>query len=345
MVKEKSNMLKMFLICFWLVAAAGSVVLLVSAIKDKKTKDCQGFEITLKGNTEQYFLDEKDIQEILTAKGTQKIKGREIKSFDLSKWEKALEKNIWVRDAELFFDNDQVLQVKVWQRQPIARIFTEGGKSFYIDSASVRLPLSDKLSARLPVFTDFPSEKESFSKKDSALINDIRNVSFFLLKNQFWMAQITQIDINPSREFEMVPMIGNHLIEFGNGNDVEAKFSKLMIFYRQVLARTGMDRYARLKIQYDKQVIGVKREGGFSRIDSIQAARSVEQLIASIHNTETNSDTTLIKKSFSVADSISNNSLKDRRPHESANNPNPKQTVTPMADALAKKGAIQSSKQ
>lgn len=335
----------MILICFWLVAAAGSVVLLVSAIKDKKTKDCQGFEITLKGNTEQYFLDEKDIQELLTAKGTQKIKGREIKSFDLSKWEKALEKNIWVRDAELFFDNDQVLQVKVWQRQPIARIFTEGGKSFYIDSAAVRLPLSDKLSARLPVFTDFPSEKESFSKKDSALVNHIRNVSFFLLKNQFWMAQITQIDINPSREFEMVPMIGNHVIEFGNGNDVESKFAKLMVFYRQVLARTGMDRYARLKIQYDKQVIGVKREGGFSRVDSMQSVRSVEQLVASIHRSENNSDSSLSQKSFSVADSISNNSLKDRRPHESTSNPDLKKTSTPTADALAKKGAIQSLKQ
>ena len=345
MIKEKSNILKMLLICFWLVAAAGSVVLLVSAIKDKKTKDCQGFEITLKGNTEQYFLDEKDIQELLTAKGTQKIKGREIKSFDLSKWEKALEKNIWVRDAELFFDNDQVLQVKVWQRQPIARIFTEVGKSFYIDSAAVRLPLSDKLSARLPVFTNFPSEKESFSKKDSALVSNIRNVSFFLLKNQFWMAQITQIDINASREFEMTPMIGNHVIEFGNGNDAEAKFAKLMVFYRKVLARTGMDRYARLKIQYDKQIVGVKREGGFSRIDSIQAVRSVEQLIASIHKSENSSDSIISQKSFSVADSISNNSLKDRRPHESPTNPDPKKTSSSSIDVLAKKGAIQSSKQ
>ena len=159
------------------------------------------------------------------------------------------------------------------------------------------------------------------------------------------MAQITQIDINPSREFEMVPMIGNHVIEFGDGNDVEAKFSKLMVFYRQVLARTGMDRYARLKIQYARQIIGVKREGAFSKMDSIQATRSVEQLIASIHKSETNSDTTLIKKSFSVADSVSNNSLKDRRPHESAVNQDPKKTSPPSPDALAKQGAIQSSKQ
>jgi len=332
----------MLLVCFWLLAGAGSIVLLISAIKEKKGKDCQGFEITLKGNPEHHFLDENDIQQIITAKGTSAIKGRSVRNFDLSRLEKTLEKNIWIKDAELFFDNNQVLQVRIWQRAPIARIFTEGGKSFYIDSNSIKLPLSDKISIRLPVFTGFPSEKESFSRKDSSLLCDIKKVSSFLLKNQFWMAQITQVEIDPSRQFEMIPMIGNHVIEFGNGDEVEAKFSKLMIFYRQVLARTGMDRYSRLKIQYARQVIGVKREGTFSRLDSIQAARSVEQLIASINKNESNSvSSSLSTKSFSVADSISNNSLKDHRPSESKSNDIKSQRST---DALAKKGVIQLSK-
>ena len=333
----------MLLICFWLLAGAGSVVLLISAIKEKKGKDCQGFEITLKGDPEHYFLDDKDIQRIITAKGTSAIKGRSVRDFDLNRLEKTLEKNVWIKDAELFFDNNQVLQVRVWQREPIARIFTSGGKSFYIDSNAIKLPLSEKISIRLPVFTGFPSEKESFSRKDSSLICDIKKVSSFLLQDKFWMAQITQIEIDPSRQFEMIPMIGNHVIEFGNGDEVEAKFSKLMIFYRQVLARTGMDRYSRLKIQYAKQVIGVKREQRLSRVDSIQASRSVEQLIASINKNENNSDSTgLSIKMFSVADSSSNNSLKDHRPSE----PKSKSIKSQRSsDALAKKGVIQLSKQ
>jgi cell division protein FtsQ len=321
-MKQKSNILKMLLLGFWLLAGAGSIVLLVSAIKGKKGKDCQGLQISIKGKTDQYFFDEKDIGQLITIKGTHSIKGKEIRGFDLNKLEKILERNPWVRDAELYFDNNQILQVKVWQREPIARIFTALGNSFYIDSAAARLPLSDKFSARLPVFTNFPSEKEKFTRKDSPLVADIKKISFFLLENQFWMSQITQIDIHQSQQFEMIPMIGNHVIEFGGGDKAAEKFGKLMVFYRQVLARTGMDRYSRLKLQYSKQVIGVKREGMFSKQDSIQATRSVEQLIASIHKSG---------KSFSVADSFSINPLKDHRPFESKTNPD-----------VAKKGSINS---
>jgi cell division protein FtsQ len=56
------------------------------------------------------------------------------------------------------------------------------------------------------------------------------------------MAQISQIDITPSKEFEMIPTVGNHIIEFGDGTDYDAKFKKLFIFYKQVLAKTGMDK-------------------------------------------------------------------------------------------------------
>jgi cell division protein FtsQ len=55
---------------------------------------------------------------------------------------------------QLFFDNNEVLQVVIDEREPIARIFTVAGNSYYIDSSLERLPLSDKMSARLPVFTN-----------------------------------------------------------------------------------------------------------------------------------------------------------------------------------------------
>ena len=43
-----------------------------------------------------------------------------------------------------------MLKVNVDESEPIARIFTAMGKSFYIDSTGKRLPLSDKISAKLP---------------------------------------------------------------------------------------------------------------------------------------------------------------------------------------------------
>ena len=55
-----------------------------------------------------------------------------------------LKKNAWVNGAEVFFDNNDVLRINIAQREPIARIFTLGGNSFYIDSSGTELPLSEK---------------------------------------------------------------------------------------------------------------------------------------------------------------------------------------------------------
>ena len=116
------------------------------------------------------------------------------------------------------------------------------------------------MSAKLPVFTGYPIDsKKNRTPAERKLIRDVKDISLFLLNDPFWMAQISQIDITPSKEFEMIPTVGNHIIEFGDGTDYKTKFKKLFIFYKQILSKTGMDKYERLKIQYNNEIIGVKR--------------------------------------------------------------------------------------
>lgn len=263
----------------WLIIGSGVLVLLVAAIKSRNHQSCQGYEIDIVGGGEQWFIDKKEIVQILSGNGAYALKGRALNLFDLRKLEEKLENNVWIQDAELFFDNNEVLQVKIVEREPVARIFTAGGNSFYIDSMGERLPLSEKLSARVPVFTGYPSEKPKFQKEDSALVRQVREVSKYVLRDPFWMAQIAQVDITPDKKFEMIPTIGNHVIEFGNGNDYEKKFKRLFQFYRQVLSKTGMNRYERINVQFSRQVIGIKGNATH-RVDSLQAARNVTALIA-----------------------------------------------------------------
>jgi cell division protein FtsQ len=240
----------------------GVVVLLIAAVNSRNQQICKGYDIDINGNAEgHWFIDKNDIVNVLTNNKTVSIKNKKVESFDLNRLEAKLEKEVWIKDAELYFDNKGILKVNVEEREPIARIFNSQGQSFYIDSTGHRLPLSDKMSARLPVFTSFPGDaKKIRSKADKKLIKQIKDLSLFLLKDPFWMAQVAQIDITPAREFEIVPTVGNHLVEFGDGENYEKKFKRLFVFYKQVLAKTGMEKYERIKVQYDKQVIGVKKE-------------------------------------------------------------------------------------
>jgi cell division protein FtsQ len=255
-VKKKRSIRKPLLAIFWLCIAAGTMVLLVAAMKAQSNKTCKGQEIRISGKADEWFLDKKDIATLLANQGG--IRGRSIKSFDLRRMENQLKNNVWVKDAELFFDNSRVLQVRVEERVPVARVFTAEGNSFYIDSSGEKLPLSDKFSARLPVVTGFPSEKDKLTGEDSVLMRDIINISNYLLHDEFWMAQVSQIDIQPDRTFDMIPVVGNHIIEFGDGTDYDKKFKRLLLFYQQVLSKTGMDVYQKVNVQYARQVIGVK---------------------------------------------------------------------------------------
>jgi cell division protein FtsQ len=255
-MKKKRAVRKLLLVGFWLCIAAGTLVLLVAAMNSQSSKTCKSYNIHIKGKTDQWFLDKKDIAALLTTQGG--LQGKAIKSFDLRKMENQLKSNVWVKDAELYFDNSRILQVRVEERMPLARLFTVAGNSFYIDSSGEKLPLSDKFSARLPVFTGFPSEKDKLNEADSVLMRDIIKISEYLVHDDFWMAQVSQIDIQPDRSFEIIPVVGNHIIQFGDGTAHEKKFKRLLLFYQQVLSKTGMDVYQKLNVRYARQVIGVK---------------------------------------------------------------------------------------
>jgi cell division protein FtsQ len=280
-VKVQQHIKRAFIISLWLVIGIGVTAILIAAIRIKREKICKGYEIEVnKTGHGQWFIDKKDILKIMTKGGGDTIAGRGTSDIDIKQMESRLEKDRRVRDAELFFDNNQVLQVKITERIPIARIITATGTGFYIDSSCVRLPLSERMSARLPVFTGFPSDKSSLKPADKLLLKQIKAVSIYILQQPFWMAQVAQVDITPERTFEIIPTVGNHIIEFGNGSNCEQKFNRLFVFYRQVLSKTGMEKYARINIRYDKQIIGIKNNY-ISKTDSIKFVKSVEYLIAS----------------------------------------------------------------
>jgi cell division protein FtsQ len=260
----------------WLVIAGGMITLLAAAMRNQKSERCSGYTISIKGATKNLFVDEKDVVKLLTVGAGGKIKGQMRSSFDLHKLEQKIEKNVWIKDAELYFDNNEMLHVTITEREPVARVFTTGTRNFYIDAEGTIMPLSDKMSASVPVFTGFPDKKQ-LTRKDSVLLNDIRSIAVFVNNDRFWSAQVSQIDITVDREFEMIPLVGNHIVKLGKGDQVEKKFHRLFVFYKEVVSQAGFDKYKTIDVQYSGQVIGVK--GNSSKVDSLELRKSVEKLL------------------------------------------------------------------
>jgi cell division protein FtsQ len=260
----------------WILAGIGTIVLMGAAMQHKNRKKCADIKIEISGIEEHMFIDEKDVLDLIQSKG--KVTGIAVAALDLRAMETSLETNPWVRNAEMYIDNQQVLQVLIEERQPVARVFTIQGGSFYVDSSGMRLPLSEKLSARVPMFTGFPSDNVKLSKPDSVLLKDIVKIGEFVLADSFWMAQVAQIDIEPGRQYELIPVVGDHVVSIGNAEDLDAKFNRLYTFYKQAWLQKGIHYYERLNVQFDKQVVAVKRGAAAMRQDSTAALALIRQM-------------------------------------------------------------------
>ncbi len=278
---SRSRITSVVVLVFWISLSVGVLSLLVAAIETRNAKPCSDVQITIGGVKDALFVDQQDVRKMLMGVSGTMI-GKPLKDFDLQRMEDTLESEPWISNAELFFDNNRVLQVKVTEKEPVARIFTVTGNSFYIDTALSRLPLNNKFTPRLPVFTGFPSDRKRWKGKDSLLMTEVKDISLHLLTDPFWMAQIDQVDIDAGRNFQMVPKVGKHVVNFGNGEDIDKKFRKLYIFYRDVISKTGWSRYGEINVGYKGQVVATRKDVQAVRADTVVARQWMVQMIRNL---------------------------------------------------------------
>lgn len=276
-MKLNKTIKKILVVTVLVLAGSGMTVLLVAANGQEEKKVCKDLVVTIKGEGENFYIDKHDIIGGLKYEAGGKLVNKPIEQIDLAKLERQLEKSSWIRDAELYFDSRNVLHVIVYEREPIARVFTSTGRSFYIDSSGVRLPLLDKVSVRVPVITNF-TDARKLNAADSLVLDDLRQMARFVNGSEFWSAQVAQVDIAGERSYDIIPTVGNHVIRIGNAEQLEQKFGRLMVYYKKVATKVGLDKYSVLDARFDGQVVGIHK-GNTSAIDSIQLQKNIKELM------------------------------------------------------------------
>ena len=277
---------KIVVLCAWSLVIIGLATLLVAANREQKEHVCREVLIGISGGGERFYLEKEEILDQIERATRGSLINRSLAIIDLGKLEKVLERKAWIRNAELYFDGNDALHVSVEEREPIARVFTTEGNSFYIDSSGYKMPLLEKISARVPVVTGF-SNARKLNARDRDLLIAVKQIAWFIYNNEFWNAQIGQIDITAERRFELIPVIGDHIIKLGNAEKIDEKLNRLYIFYKQVMGKVGFNKYAALDVQFDGQVVAINK-GTPSVVDSIQLQKNIEELMkrASFQNVD-----------------------------------------------------------
>jgi cell division protein FtsQ len=101
-------------------------------------------------------------------------------------------------------------------------------------------------------------------------------MSLKILADTFLMAMIDQVDINSNRSFELIPKLGKQRIIFGDATDVNSKFDKLKMFYKDVITQSGWNRYSTINLQYKNQIVASIRGKEDVKADSLRTMQLIK---------------------------------------------------------------------
>ena len=237
------------------VATMGGLAAFASSRQNEKV--CEKVSINIDNEYNNYFIGDKEVKDLLTREGERKIEGISNKNIDLKNLEKRIESHKFVEDADVYRGLDGNIHVQVKQNRPIARILhANSDKDVYLDDEGNVLPLSERFTARvIPITRAGNSHALNTAFFQDSVGQSYLSLLQFIDQDAFWKAQLAQMHIDAKGKVSFQPQVGDQTIEFGTPSDVERKFKKLMIVYKHVLPQMGWDRYKRINIEFNDQII------------------------------------------------------------------------------------------
>ena len=252
---------KILNISFWSLFLLGTIVLYGFVNENPDLEICKGPEVKIDHKNNNHFVDEEDVRGLITKLGY-RLEGQPLAEINLKLIEEELRKNPSVLNAEVYTTIDCALKVNIQERNPIARIYNKNGTGFYLDEDGRFMPLSNKFTARVLVFTgDLKlnyhelTEGSEEEKVDLEFTNALYALSSFVHNDPFWKAQIAQVQVEADGNLFLIPKVGKQKIEFGKAVDFEQKFENLRILYVEGFAKTGWNEYSTINLKYENQVI------------------------------------------------------------------------------------------
>ncbi|NOX45562.1 MAG: hypothetical protein GXO89_01115 [Chlorobi bacterium] len=254
-------------ITLWVVILAGIMVLLSFINAEKKKITCKSFDVVIEYHDSDPMISPGYVEEIVYSDFDSLI-GKKLSEIDLTAIEKRVNEIPFVQSAEVYASLFGNMKINAIQRQPILRVINSKNKSFYIDKTGAAVPVRSGFSCRMVVasgnikldYTDLenPNEEKPLGA-DKKLIDDLYILASYINGNEFLKAQIEQIYVSKSKEFELVPKVGRQVIYFGGIDNMEKKFSNLIAFYNKGINKKGWDKYKSINLKFDNQVVCAKK--------------------------------------------------------------------------------------
>lgn len=256
----------------WSLFGIGIIFLLVSVKNTLENQQLSEPEIHISVQGENAFLTENELLTRLKQANFLYI-DQKVKDLNCEAIEQFISTMNEVKTVNVFshFGGDWNIDLEL--RKPIARVFNKIGQNFYLDADGFVMKKTPGHTARVVVFTgDIPDLENSVSVneiinndslKSIRKLDDVYRISNYVCNDPLMQSLIGQIHREINGDFVLIPIAGGQKIIFGTANseeDVEEKFNKLKIFYKEAIPYEGWNKYSEISLKYEKQIVCKKIE-------------------------------------------------------------------------------------
>ncbi|MBO1364301.1 cell division protein FtsQ [Prevotella sp. A2931] len=231
---------------------------------DETAKVCTKVTIDIQDEATNGFINTQEIKHRLEINKLYPLE-KPIRYVDARKIEEMLKASPFVKTAECFKTQDGHVCILLTQRMPVVRIKAVQGDDYYVDDNDCIMPNSHYTS-------DLIIATGHISKWFA--MNYISPMSKAIMNDDLWRNQIEQINVLPNHSIELVPRVGEQIINLGQlpeskyknergklVNDfINKKLTRLENFYKYGLSQAGWNKYSYINLEFDNQIICKKKK-------------------------------------------------------------------------------------
>lgn len=257
------------MLTFFIVMGAGAIVLWAFSISKHNTQPVPELRVNIqRGQSVDELITKEEVDSIVHSHFGL-LQGTPMSKIDVGAIQVALNRHPAIHSCNVWMGVDGILNIDIQQRAPMFRIMNTDGSGFYVDTLGQSFSLLNRAVAYVPVVSvegvmgamEFPATKEYYDENTLGLtyLDELVVFGNHMRKHAELKDWTEHIHLTAMGTLEVIPRIGRHIIDYGSVYNLEMKTRMLFQFYRSQLYITDLEKYSRINLNFENQVICEKR--------------------------------------------------------------------------------------
>jgi cell division protein FtsQ len=267
--KKPSVFMRVLVLAFFVLMGAGALVLWAFSISRHNAQPVPELRVNIqKGQNVDELITKREVDSIVHSHFGL-LQGTPMSQIDVGAIQVAVNRHPAIQSCNVYMGVDGILNIDIQQRAPMFRVMNSDGSGFYVDTLGQSFNLLDRSVAYVPIVSvegvmgamEFPATRAYYDENTLGLTYLDELVTFGNhMRNHADLKDWTEhVHLTAMGTLEVIPRIGRHVIDYGSIYNLEMKTKMLFQFYRSQLYITDLEKYSRINLNFENQVICEKR--------------------------------------------------------------------------------------